>query len=427
MEEILLAINPWWKEKKINEELAKPYKREVFKQFLKLVDYRQLLILTGLRRVGKSTLMFQLIDHLIKKTGEAEKILYFSFDLKVDELIKILNVYKELTNVEWKKEKVFVFFDEVQKLSDWASKLKLLYDNFPKIKFIVSGSSSVAIEKEAISTLTGRYFLINVDPLNFREFLELKKSKIELEKSSLWENEIKKEFYKYLKKPFPEITGWKSDLLIRKYLRESVIDKVIRKDLPDKFKDVNEDLLTKLIEIFYSEPGMYLNYDNLSSDLKISKKTLLKHMFYLEFAYLIRRVRNFRSKVLTASKKLQRVYPYHWSLIFPYGKKNIYECFVASIIDAKYYWRNSSMREVDFIIIKEDGKKNLVPIEVKSEELWKKEDLKNLVYFCKRNELKRAFFIYAGNEKTEKIENENITIKFIPFWKFALIESTEKF
>jgi predicted AAA+ superfamily ATPase len=68
MEEFLSLINSWWKDGKISEEKALPYKREIFEDVLNTFnEYRQILILSGLRRVGKSTIMFQLIDHLLKK------------------------------------------------------------------------------------------------------------------------------------------------------------------------------------------------------------------------------------------------------------------------------------------------------------------------------------------------------------------------
>ena len=80
----------------------------------------------------------------------------------------------------------YYFFDEVQKLETWSNKLKILYDNFPNLKIVISGSSSFHLEKGAKSNLTGRHFVINVEPLNFSEYLELKKSKIDLNNFKLW-------------------------------------------------------------------------------------------------------------------------------------------------------------------------------------------------------------------------------------------------
>jgi predicted AAA+ superfamily ATPase len=73
----------------------------------------------------------------------------------------------------WKKEKIYVFFDEIHKLDGWGSKIKLLYDIFPNIKFFVSGSSSIELEREAYSNIVGRHFLLKIDPLSLKEFFEL--------------------------------------------------------------------------------------------------------------------------------------------------------------------------------------------------------------------------------------------------------------
>jgi len=99
----------------------------------------------------------------------------------------------------------------------------------------------------------------------------------------LWRKEIKKEFESYLLRSFPEIIEWKDELLIKDYLRTTIIDKVIKSDLPEKFENVNNDLLFNLLNIFYTEPGMYLDYDSISKKLRISKKTLFGIYFILNF------------------------------------------------------------------------------------------------------------------------------------------------
>ena len=139
--EILKLLNPWWESGSISPELAKEHKRQEFNRIAKLISYRYrpILILSGLRRVGKTTLLYQSIEKLLK-SEKPKNILFFSFDKKVEEIIKILDSYQELTNINWKKEKIYVFFDELTKLEDWASKIKLIYDSSPNIKFFVSSS-----------------------------------------------------------------------------------------------------------------------------------------------------------------------------------------------------------------------------------------------------------------------------------------------
>jgi predicted AAA+ superfamily ATPase len=414
LNETLDFLNPWWKSKEVSSELAKPYKRPFLHKMVELQNYRQIVIISGLRRVGKSTILYQQIENLLKNKNE-KTILYFNFDKSTEDLIKIFTAYTELTNIDYKKEKISVFFDEITKLPNWARELKLLYDALPNVKFYISSSSSINLEEEAIKNLAGRYFMINVTPLSFREFLELKNEQKLILNKKLYEKELKKKFYLYLLRSFPEIIHWKDERLIRDYIKTTIIDKVIKSDLPERFKNINKELLFTLLELFYKEPGIYLDYDSLSKNLKISKKTLFKHIFYLEFCYLIRIVKNFRPSTLSTSRKLQRAYPYWWNLSYLHevNKDKLMESFIASVLDLKYYWRESN-KEIDFLRV-EDRKIDL--IEVKNKEKVEEKDLEGMKYFIKKNKVKSRIVVYNGGS------NQYNDIRLFSFWDFALLGS----
>ena len=416
IQEILKLLNPWWKENLISQELARPYKREIFPKISGLINYRQIVILSGLRRVGKTTLLYQIIELLIKKIN-SKKILYFNFDKKVEEIIEILESYQKLVNINWKKEKMFVFLDEITRLNEWATKLKMLYDAFPNLKFFISSSGSLSLEEEAIKNLGGRYFIFNIKPLSFKEYLELKNKKNMLKEASLFEKEIKEEIESYLLRSFPEIVNWEDELLIKDYLRSTIIDRIVKSDLLDRFKNLNKDLLENLLKLFYSEPGIYLDYDGLSKNMKISKKTLIKHIYYLEFSYLIKRIRNFRVSTLSSLRKLQRVYAYWWPVTYCYGSNfdKIMENIVISYADGKNYWRKDG-KEIDLVLVNNKG---VIPIEIKNKTNLSKEDLKNMIYFLKKNKLRLGYFIYNGEEK-EMTLNNKAKIIFIPLWKWLM-------
>jgi len=408
-------LNPWWEGEVISEELAKQYKRSFFDKIREFKKYKQIIILTGLRRVGKTTLIYQTIKDMLNGT-DAKRIFYFSFDKEIDDLVELFENYKELTGLDYKKEKIFVFFDEITKFKKWAGELKLIYDSCPNIKFYISSSSSINLEEEAITNLAGRYFLLNINPLSFKEFLELKDMGKLIENHKLYSREIKKEFFSYLLRSFPETINWDNELVIKDYLKTTIIDKIIKSDIPEKFKNINKELLYALLELFYKEPGFYLDYDNLSKNLRISKSTLYKHIFYLEFCYLIRVIKNFRPSTLSTSRKMQRIYPYWWNLAYCYGENNdkILESFVLSIIDGKYYWRNLE-KEIDFLKI--EGK-NILPIEVKNREKVEERDLNTLKLFMNKYKVKKSLLLYLGNEEIREYNSGKI--EFISFWKWLL-------
>ncbi len=415
IKDTIRLLNPWWEGEIISEELAKQYKRSFFDKIQEFKKYRQIIILTGLRRVGKTTLIYQTVKELLNG-ADPKRIFYFSFDKEIDDLVELFENYKELTGVDYKKEKIFVFFDEITRFEKWASELKLIYDSCPNIKFYVSSSSSINLEEEAIKNLAGRYFLINITPLSFKEFLELKGREKIIENYKLYSREIKKEFFSYLLRSFPETIKWDNELIIKDYLRTTIIDKVIKSDLPERFSNINKELLYNLLELFYKEPGFYLDYDNLSKNLRISKNTLYTHIFYLEFCYLIRIVKNFRPSTLSTSRKLQRVYPYWWNLAYCYGENNdrILESFVLSTIDGRYYWRNLE-KEIDFLKI--EGK-NILPIEVKNRERVEERDLNTLKLFMNKYKVKKSLLLYLGNEEIRGYDSGKI--EFVPFWKWLL-------
>ncbi|MEM4202126.1 MAG: ATP-binding protein [Candidatus Hadarchaeum sp.] len=410
LDENLTLQNEWWLTEKVKEHLVPSFRRDAFDQLKKIADARQVAIVTGLRRVGKTTLFYQLIQDLLQRM-KPKQILYFSFDEKIEDLKKILDEYQRITGVEWKREKIHVFLDEIHKLEGWGSKLKLLYDAFPNIKFFASGSSSVELEREAYSNLVGRHFLLKVDPLTLKEFFELKSGK-RVDNFEIWRDELFLTFPEYLKKPFPEIVRETDERRIMEYLRENVIGKIIYRDLPKKFKNVNEDLLLGLIEIFYQNPGMILNLDNLAKDLHIAKKTLQSHLFYLNFSYLVRTVKNFRISLLIASRKLQKVYPYHWSLIFglyrEIEKGKLLECVASSLLDARFYWREKG-KEVDFIL--RDG--GVIPVEVKTTA-----DIGGLAKLVKALRLNRWILLHEGKHG-ETIKLDEAQVNLMPIFELA--------
>jgi len=412
LDELLLLLNPWWKDGKISKGLAKPYKRKQFKEILKLMGYRQATVIAGLRRTGKTTLIYQLIGELLGKM-EPRNILYFNFDSKVEDIASVLEEYGKTAGANWKEEEIAVFLDEIVKLDGWATKLKIIYDAFPNIKFVVSASASMGLEKEAMKSLAGRHFLVRVDPLDFREYLEMKGKKKYVERPALWEKELEEETENYLMRTFPEIIGFGDELRIKEYLQSLVIDKIIHEDLPGEFGDVSSPLLARLLGLVYGQPGMYLNYDRLSKQMGISKKTLYQHMAFLEFSYLVRIVRNYRPSVRAESRKLQRAYAYWWNLLYGYSEDRggIMENVVCSYLGLSRYWRKAG-KEVDFLC---DG----VPVEVKCKKRVGAEELKPMAYFLLKYGGERGVVVYRGSKEKE-IFVKGKRVVLLPLWKLLL-------
>lgn len=374
-------LNHWWIEKEVKPEFVPPTRREHFGQIKKDLDRKQIQVLVGLRRVGKSTIFFQLIDNLIKAGTDPLHIVYCSFDepeLQGKRVEDILREYSKLTDVDYKEGKIYLFLDEAQKSKNWVADVKLIYDNLRNIKIFVSGSASLNILTEAKQSLAGRAIYYELTPLSFEEFLHFKGARIERERLSLFEDQLKREFNKFLMRPLPELVNEKDAHFIKNYIRSSVIEPIILKDIPKEFQGVDILLLEKLATIFLTNPGQYLSLDDLAKELKRAKTTLYRALFYLEFSFLIKRILNYRPSMRAASRKLSRVYAYHPSLSLPFDvpEEKFAENLVLFELGARYYWRDKE-KEIDFL-------KEFTPVEVKFKSKIGREDIRHINYFTKR-------------------------------------------
>ena len=413
MEELLIQ-NEWWEKGEISKDKAKVYHRKVYEKALDTFSkYRQILVLAGLRRTGKTTIMYQIIENLIERGIDSKKILYFSFDRKIEDILEILKSYGRITKINWRKEKIFLFLDEIHKLRDWSSKIKIIYDSLPNIKMCISGSASLTMESEVIDNLAGRYFKIEVKPLSLQEYAELYYGK-SINDYDLYKTELESVFQDYIRKPFPELVRIEDREKICEYIKSIIVEKILGSDIPIVFRNVRVDLLITLAEIFFRSPGMIMNLDEMSKKLHIHKMTLKEHIHYLEFGKMIRLIKNFRPSILSESRKMPKIYPLHPCFSFAYfadvEKGRIYENLVMNALDLTNYFRENKL-EVDFI--KRNG--DILPIEVKSKRNIEADDIKNLVKFGKRFNVKKAILI--SEEEERNIFVNGIDINIVPMTK----------
>lgn len=413
--ERISEMNPWWKAGKVKEEFAFLYKRELFQEILKYLELRQIIGIVGLRRVGKTTLLYQLIDYLIKRNINPKDILYFSFDEIKEDVREILRVYEE--NVIKEKigeRKVFIFLDEIQKLGDWQDKIKVFYDLHPNIKFFVSGSASLDILLKGKESLAGRIFYFYLSLLSFEEFLELRKKDVKRIKENLdlWKTELRIELNNYSLKPLPEIVDFPDDIA-KKYIKEAVIEKIILSDMRSLFEVREIEIVGKIIDIIASNPGLIINLDDIAKDFGASRQVLSNYLFYLCSSFLIVDLKNFRGSVRAASRKLKKYYPLHPCFSTSADTGKIAENLVAFKTRANRYWREGE-KEVDFIL----KNKEILPIEVKYKRQVKKNELKGLLKFMEKFNLKEALVITEDYESEEWMEGKEI--RFLPLWKWLL-------
>ncbi|MBU0896111.1 MAG: ATP-binding protein [Candidatus Omnitrophica bacterium] len=406
---IFKETNPWWK--KGNFQLENYSCRLILLEIEKFFSFKQIIALVGLRRTGKTTLILKIIEFFLQ-TLKPQQILYFSFDdfsqLEIEELI---SVYREIFPELNLKEGKFLFcFDEVQKLQNWQEKFKRLYDTYPNIKIIISGSESLFLRKKIKETLAGRIFEFKVLPLNFKEYIYFTKNESILSNTQLYKEEILKLYKEFLKtNGFPELAGIKDTMIIHKYLKESVIDKIIFQDIPQLFKVKNVDILAEILDIIIFSPGQLMDITRLAKELSLSRQVVSLYLDYLEKSFLIKKLYNFSKNLRKQKRSLKKYYP---AIIFPsIVEDNFPLCFENSLVwqlDAQFFYRNAYKNEIDIILVGKN--KKIIPIEIKTGRI----ELASINYFMKKYRPAEIIIITLDKEEKQK------QIKIIPFYKYLL-------
>jgi len=386
------------------------FKRDFYFDIIKEIDNKFILNISWLRRVGKTTILKQIIDYLIvEKQISRKNILYYSFD-DFGEIEQRIDEYKTIFNIDFfnTKQQFYIFLDEVQKVKNFQSKIKILYDLHPNIKFILSWSNSLFLQKK--ESLAGRIFEYKMNILSFQEFLRFKKLDFYLNEISVYEKEIFIEFEKYIFRQFIDIIN-SSKQECRMYVNE-LVNKIIKEDISLYFKIEYPDMLISIFRILTKNPWMLLDYKNFSNSLNIDQRTLEKYIYFLEEANLTKKIYNFSTNALKSERKLKKIYL--WACSF-YSKDNIsweiFENYIQNLYNFDFFWRVWD-KEVDFI--KPNKKNEIIAIEVKYKNNIKKNDFRWLKTFWNK---------FSTNKKIIISKNKNETqndVKIISFLNFKL-------
>lgn len=295
MKEILYQYNPWWEEEVDLKEIVI---REKYVTLLKEnVDNKHVIFLTGLRRVGKTTLMKILIESLLTSGMESKFILYVSVDdylLRNNNLFEIIDEYKKIHRITF-EQKIFVFFDEITFQKDYLNQLKTLYDKYNIKIFATSSSSSLLKDNKAF--LTGRSITFEVEPLDFKEYMIFKNINLKNRDSTL-EDEY---FRDYMRDG-----GLPENVLNpnREYLM-NLVDDIIQKDITAFHGIKNHQILRDYFTLLMERSGKQLSINKIANILRISPDTSRRYLYYFEETFLIHLLPRWgktNEKILSAKK-----------------------------------------------------------------------------------------------------------------------------
>lgn len=447
----LVRTNYWWERRVIDEKDVQPYHREIFEELVKELEGNLITGIIGARRTGKTTLMYQLIEHLLINKIEPRRILMFTFDSPImvadKEIIpKILDTFRELYPTE---EKLYVFFDEIQYVPEWSRWLKSHYDRKENLKFVISGSSGTLIYKDTSESLAGRISFYRTHPFTFYEFCAYNKKELaevfqglrtqdfEMEPLLNRETQARLEFYRsefsslfnryLLFGGIPEV--FNMDLkAAQKWMKSDYLGLVFYRDLLKSFevRDVKS-----LEELFFFAAGVHaqrVNYSTIASTLETRIETVKQYLHYLEAVnvlYIINFYSRSIKKQLRAEKKIYIADSGLRNAVLgikeeALGSEDEVSVMVEGAVAAHlinrfstefskyvYYWR--SVYEVDFVV---DFENKILPIEVKYRNKMDARDLKGLLGFMEKFGVKRGIVVSKDMLRKEEIDGKEID--FIP-------------
>lgn len=277
MEAVLYKSNPWWEDTYTFEGYKRDKYLKVLERWLKNKD---IIFLTGLRRVGKTSILKNFISTLVHEHGIMPKhIFYISLDLYVLDdysIGEILDAYRKAHKLPL-QEKVYLFLDEVTSKTSYQKELKNFYD-LDNVKIFAS-SSSASLLKDKNAYLTGRQRILEVMPLDFYEYLMFKDVHIKKEDTHLLESY----FADYMQDGgMPEYV-LTSDVT---YL-QNLIDNIITKDIIAHYHIRNNQVVKDFYKLLMERSGKQLSFNKIATILDISVDSAKRYYYYFEETYLI--------------------------------------------------------------------------------------------------------------------------------------------
>lgn len=416
--ERLTFHNPWWITGSIPISLSPVFHRPIFTKLLEYLKLDSIVILKGPRRTGKSTLLYQLMTHLIVSHQIVPtRLCYLSFDdpnLRLD-LLDILRVYEQHHSLSLNaKATTYLFLDEVHNLPHWSSLIKLLYDKKLPIKIFISDSSASILTHQSES-LAGRTIEETIFPLNFPEWVSYQ-SKILTPTLNQPHAQL---FAQYLKHSgFMHLLDISDPTLRSKMLLEDVVTKAIYKDSVEIFGLREPAVLERLFGYLASSSSGLVNISKLSSMLGIDRVQTSRYLSFLENTYLVFSLQKYSHLIRESIRSQNKIHliDQGFGPIFATSPDSIFESVIARHVWEKYprqtyFWRDRL--EVDLVV---NLNQILIPIEIKNTPTTSLKELSGLITFASKYHVKTGYVIYLGPKKT--IPLADLTLHFLPAWDF---------
>lgn len=382
-------------------------------------------VLIGLRRAGKSTLLYKIVKDLVEKGIEWNQIIYINFEderlaeFSLNDFNDLLSVQAELT------DKIGYFFlDEIQNIEGWEKFARRMADS--KEHTFITGSNAKMLSQEIENRLGGRYLTKYITPYNFKEFLTAKQ--IDFSDKSIFgtkeSGKIKREFSEYFYfGGFPEALNYQNK---REYV-SSIYQKVLLGDIAARNGIRNPNGLQLLMKKIAESVKDEISYSKLHNILKtigvkISKDIVIDYIGYAKQSFLIFTIKNYFSKFV--EKETTPKYYFNdnglLNLFLNKEEPRLLENLVAINLWNNYkgnvYYLKSQNLDVDFFI-EETG--TAIQVAYSITNISDDRETKSLVEAAKTLKEAKEFVIITYEEE-KKLNMDGVKIQVIPVWKWLL-------
>lgn len=308
MKKILLEQNQHWVGKFREYE-----KREKLDTLIKYLPLKQVITISGIRRCGKSSLLKQLVNHLVIDGVNPYNIFFINLEHpffiehrhNADYLNRIFEEYLKLTNASGK---IYFLLDEIQFFENWQVFVKSRYE-IGNIKFIITGSNSSLLYNDMNTLLSGRSLNIHLKTFSFKEFLMYKR--IDFSNTiKITENRIA------IHRAMDEYMEWggffevfkEDDHIIKKEILSSYAKNILYQDIIPRYHIRNYEVIERLLYYLISNPSSLLNLSRLSSVFGVSSKTIELYLKYFEDVFLINKIENYHFKQSERIRSAKKVF-----------------------------------------------------------------------------------------------------------------------
>jgi len=395
----------------------------------RLQGAREVIIVKGIRRCGKSSLLRLHVRNLAREIGRRRTLFVnledsrFIEELDVSLLDRILDTYMEYIDP---KGDVHVFLDEVQNIPAWETWVRTKYETQPHIHIYVTGSSSRLLSREFATVVTGRYLDVTVYPLDFEEFLRFKNVKATSRADMVaGKSSLRRLFDEYMEfGGFPKVAM--VDELVKKEELNAYFQSILFKDVVTRHHLKHADHLQKLAHYMLANTGKTFSVNGARKMLKISYEAARNYVEYLKEAFLILELPRFSYSLKSQIGDIKKYYcidtgmAYAVSFRFSRDVGRILENVVfleLKRVHGEVYY-HKERHECDFLVKQELGITHAIQVTKRLSEQNRKRELNGLVEAALAHNLTEGLVLTYDQQ--EIIEHEGVRITVKPVWKWIL-------